>query len=257
MNKVLFILLACSPIKFLKYQLKNILHFNPNSIICLNLSPELIQYKNELNTSSQIIFKKDDDEVGVKTHTNGKGFIRAWMSCYSHCRNLEFSHVCFLSSNELFFKKGAESYIFKNGTVSYQHENLNVKNPEFYHEYYTNSIKNKLLEKLNFPFCTFGQWEGSFFERHIFETMYNMVFDDISLDYGQSCDEVLIPSLLMNILKREYLEKNTHITKVRYEVGTEAPIDYLALENIFSVKRVSYNMDTLIFKIINNISNES
>lgn len=49
--------------KIFKNQLKNILHFNPNSIVCLNLSPELIQYKDELCTS-QIICK--EEEVVVK-----------------------------------------------------------------------------------------------------------------------------------------------------------------------------------------------
>lgn len=244
---IAFILLSCAPIDHLTLQLKSIRQCVSgriivviNTLLDLSLIPPI---------PDMVIFR---NSVHVKVIPHHSGFHRAFASCYNVIKNYIFSHVVFMSSNEMYFRKGVKEHICKNNLVNYQHANTNIFQTES--PYYVNCLRSILFQKTSLDYVISGQWEGTFIPKSTMDKIIEN-YGDLWILYDNgpnSCEETILPSLIVNLhpeIRSRTIQ--THCTKVYYDVkDLEAPVSDLSLIEQYSIKRVKSDTQSRLSQMI-------
>lgn len=262
---IIFICLEYGSFDSINKHIENINLYNEKCIIVINLSSECLHYQQIWSDKfTNVLFPEKHSQIIMDRYHNDQqqgGYHRAFINCYLKVKEYDYSHIVFLASNELFFRKGVERYLSNYDTV---------KIPENHHmykkdtNYYTCSIKNiackTVIEELENCYC--HQWEGFFISKNIMNEIYNK-YGTLMLDgdIGDTGEEILIPTIIRVL----YNDKSKYklgdiITKSRLvsfeELGSIDDIKKFMIElesNYFSIKRVDKNNKCVVRTIIESL----
>ena len=248
--------------------IENIFHFNPNSKIILHINKTFKDFNPSLSNYHNLFINKTNID-----YIKGGNLLAYHISNFDYCikNNISFEYFILSASNELFIKRGSNIYIEsnKNGLqIVKQNEDTLIE----WHNFKKNIENNESILKLfklieNNNLCG-GQTEGQFYQKHIFQKIYDIYIQITSTAQPLNFEaEEIIPQTIFNSLNLQYKDP---ITLQNYTNNIDFTIQYIEelinnikiksntlknqlvsphinkySENIYSIKRVDRNFNKI------------
>ena len=174
MKKIMFSLLVHEQPLVILDQIINVKRNNPNSMIVIHINPK---FKDDdsfsLKDLLKIVLKFDYVFINDKRLNVGKdNIIQAHVSNFKYVKDVEFDYFYFIASNEVFLKKGAETFVenYDFGCEKVKYEKW------FYINQMNNDIYlNNIFQTINSKEYYYSQIEGSFYSKEMIQKIMDII----------------------------------------------------------------------------------
>lgn len=264
--KILYSITVHEGIEFLELQVFNIKKYNPNSGIIIHISSNLNLSENDVGVLERI---SKLDQVFINPNRIPTFMFKIASPQILNvlfAKNIVYDYFCMLASNEMFFRNGAEDYIFKYEAGSF-HLPSNVD--LLLLEKHQDAINfAKFLSESDQTYT--GQHEGTFYKKEIIEKIVEkiLVFKPLNELHllGDTTEEWIFPTALHLMYKNIKLgypitflrDRAPEIMGTDYENNMDKTKKFITnlienesydgsyvvqkpIESIFSIKRVPRN----------------
>ena len=218
---IVYSITAHENFRFLVIQIKNVLKYNLQSAVLVHLSDQFSI------SAEEIRFLRQMPNVYVNPTRLHSEFYKVLTPLASNMvysmENIDYEYMCMLTSNCMFFKKGAFEYMKQYDYGAYAFENRNFTGKWGDCRRYSLSIGGE--KEPNYT----GQHEGSFMKKELLSKLYESFFNFCPLDrlneLTDTTEETILPTglnILYKGLKRGYPVCLIRDRMKHLEIGTDA-----------------------------------
>ena len=238
-------------------EVKNILLYNPNSLVVLHFNPKF-RNNEELGKDKLISLLSKDKRVIVNPHpvsVSLDNIIQGHISNYECIAQMDFKYFYLISSHELFVHSGAEEFV-------QQYDYGCRKRKDDHWVYFDKMCQDEALERIinaspkeNY---ILSQVEGSFYSKPIFDEMYKKIKDSFNPDKQNVVyprEEIFFPTIACN----DFTYKNRYdgcLCYINWKKGLFISLKEIkktiTSDSLFSVKRINRSYQDYLRQYIRN-----